>query len=298
MRTGHQNRSPAARHDFGPLLATLGQADLDFIVVGPAAARARGMDIASTGANASVLDVTPNPTPHNLDILAATLSSAADPRLRAAATSGGLPAHLKAETFQALPVLPLTTALGELNVLLRPVGAPATYGELLDDVSSVDLDGVGILAPTIEALLRGLAGGATSPDPTVLAQLRRAHESAAVHTAAQADPERVVHQENDLEQVILATLTTADSPMSVRELLFVTRTWKKVPYKQVKSAAEALTMRGELLRDKDGAAHRYRHNTDTDDHVAHYILALLADRPDPQATLDKVWSLFTTGNQT
>lgn len=296
MRTGHQDRSPAAGHDFGPLLATLGYADVDFIIVGPAAVRARGMDI--SGTDSSVLDVTPNPTPHNLDILAAALSSGADPRLRTGDTPGGLPAHLSAETFRALPVLPLTTALGELNVLLRPVGAPATYGELLDDVSSVELDGVGILAPTIEALLRGLAGGARSPDLQIVAQLRRAHESAALLTAARADPELVMRHEGDLERVILATLKTADSPMSVRELLFVTRTWKKVPYKHVKSAAEALTMRGELLRDKDGAAYRYRHNTDSDDQIAHYILGLLADRPDPQATLDKVWSLFTTGNQT
>jgi predicted transcriptional regulator len=296
MRTGHENRSPAARHDFGPLLATLVQADVDFIIVGPAAVRARGMDI--SGADSSVLDVTPNPTPHNLDILASALSSGADPRLRTGDTPAGLPAHLSAETFRALPVLPLTTALGELNVLLRPVGAPATYDELLDDVSSVELDAVGILVPTIEALLRGLAGGAKSPDHQILAQLRRAHESAALLAAAQVDPEPVLRQEGDLEQVILATLKAADSPMSVRELLFVTRTRTKVPYKQVKSAAEALTVRGELLRDKDGAAYRYRHNTDTDDQVAHRILALLADRPDPQATLDKVRSLFTTGNQT
>lgn len=294
---GHQDPSPAPPSELGPLLAALRRADIDFVVVGLTAARARGMDITGTGGDASVLEIAPDPSPANLDLLAAALSGWADPDQHAAKTPDMQPSSLDADAVHMPADLRWSTTLGKVNILLEPMGAPTTYRELLDNANTVDLDGVPVLAPTIEALAGGLAGSATSPGPTIHTNLARAGESATFLDVRATSSEPVMDRTGDLEQVILSTLRQADTPLSVRELLFVTMSWKKVRYKQVKAAAEALRTRGELLRDTHGAAHRYRVNPDTDDRLAHHILAMLADRPDPQAILDKVRSLLAAGNQ-
>lgn len=196
------------------------------------------------------------------------------------------------DIFRSIPALPLTTNLGDLNVLLRPTGAPGTYDELLDDASTVELDTVPTLIPTTEALLRGLAGGAREPHPEVIARLRQLTAPSQAHlVAAYQPPATDAEKRGDLEQAILATLARLGYPATVRDLLFAIKTSRRPSYKQAKTAAESLTSRGWLLRDKDGTAHRYQLNTDADDKIAHEIAALLTRSLDVDGTIARALKL-------
>ena len=141
------------------------------------------------------------------------------------------------------------------------------------------------LVPTIEALLRGLAGGVRQPHPRLLARLRN---------LTPGDPPPAVpvilpplteaEQRVDLEKAIIETLDRLGTPASIRDLLFAMKADRRPRYKQVKLAAEALTGRGRLLRDKEGTAYRYWLNTAADQQIARDIATLLAEAIDAEAT--------------
>jgi predicted transcriptional regulator len=256
-------------------------------VVGPTAARARGVDITWL-AMPRELDVAPAPTDENLAGLAGALA-AVDPRLRAGAE--GLPIALSPEIFRSVPALPLTTRLGDVNVLLRPTGSPARYDDLLDDASTVELDTVPTLVPTVDALLRGLAGGAREPHPDVITQLRELASPIPELPPVAATPTTDVDDHGDLEQAVLETLGQLTYPATIRDVLFAMKTSRRPPYKQVRAAAESLTGRGWLLRTKDGTAYRYRLNTDADDKIAHDIAGLLSRSIDIEGTIARALKL-------
>jgi predicted transcriptional regulator len=235
--------------------------------------------------------VTPAPTDSNLASLAHTLCSAA-PRLRAHDVAGS-PITLGPDIIRAIPELPLTTHLGDLNILMHPVGAPTDYDELRDDASTVELDTVPTLIPTIDALLRGLAGGSRQPHPELLDRLRHlANSEPAEPPPAFQAPRTEAEQRHELERAILETLNQLGHPASIRDLLFAMNTRRRPPYKQVKIAAESLTAHRRLLRDKEGTAHRYRLNTGTEDHLARQVADLLTRADDVDATIARAVRLI------
>jgi predicted transcriptional regulator len=233
----------------------------------------------------------PAPTEDNLANLAQALSGVSA-KLRA---DGGLALSITLcpDLFRSIPNLPLTTEAGACNVLLHPVGAPADYEELLGDATTVELDNVPALVPTIDALLDGLAGGARQPHPELVARLLQqgapARSNEPVAALLTSPPEAERH--DDLEQAILWTVEHLGHPASIREVLFAMNAERRAPYKRVKRAAESLAARGLLLRDKDGTAHRYRLNTDSDDQLAHEIATLLASSADVEATVARALNL-------
>jgi len=280
MSNAHPDPSPAAGSDSGPLLASLHQGHVRFVVV-PAAARARSGDPASAAEAANpILGITPEPSASNLQLLAAALSAGLDARLRTADAPRGLPLRVSAGLFRAIPILPLTTSLGPLNVLSQP---PATYHDLLADTTPTGTAEVATSEPPLGAPPTGI----TSVISDNLPPLPLAPESAAMAATLRNGLDHNALREGDLEELILSALAEDDTPMSIREILLLAPSEKKAPYKRVKTAAETLARRGHLLRDKSGTAHRYRLHTDTDsdDEVARRIHALLADRADPQAIL-------------
>lgn len=283
MSSPHPDPSPAAGSDSGPLLASLHQGHVRFVVVVPAAARARSGDPASAAEAANpILGITPEPSASNLQLLAAALSAGLDARLRTADAPRGLPLRVSAGLFRAIPILPLTTSLGPLNVLSQP---PATYHDLLADTTPTGPAEVATSEPPLGAPPTGI----TSVISDNLPPLPPAPESAAMAATLRNGLDHNALREGDLEELILSALAEDDTPMSIREILLLAPSEKKAPYKRVKTAAETLARRGHLLRDKSGTAHRYRlhthTDTDTDDEVARRIHALLADRADPQAIL-------------
>lgn len=254
--------------------------------MGPAAARARGVDLTWLGLSGE-LDVAPAPTNDNLTTLAEILGGV-DPRLRA---HDKYAIALNPEIFRSIPTLPLTTRLGDVNILLRPTGSPTNYDDLRDDASTVQLDTVPTLVPTIHALLRGLAGGARQPHPEVIAQLRQLAEPEPQQPAVVAEPLAAGDHRN-LEEAVLNTLSRIGHPATIRDVLFSMQASQRPPYKQVKAAAESLTARGLLLRDKEGAAHRYRLNTAADDKIAHQVAALLRSSLDLDGTIARALKLI------
>ena len=233
----------------------------------------------------------PAPTDDNLANLARALS-AVSARLRA---DGGLALSITLcpDLFRAIPTLPLTTEAGACNVLLHPAGAPAGYEELLGNTTRVELDNVPSLVPTIDALLDGLVGGARQPHPELVARLlqqgARTTSNEAVAALLTSPPE--AERDDDVEQAILWTVEYLGHPASIRDVLFAMNAERRAPYKQVKRAAEALAVRGLLLRDKDGTAYRYRLNTDSDDRLAHEVATLLARSSDVEATVARALNL-------
>lgn len=249
--------------------------------MGPIAARGRGADLGGLGLPREI-DLTPNPTDRNLADLARVLSSAA-PRLRAGADYG-LPIKLSPAVFRAIPTLPLTTTWGDLNIVARPVGAPDEYDDFLGDASTVELDAVPTLVPTVEALLRGLAGGAARPDPDLLTRLRELISVRPAEPAVIQLPLTDGERRDDLEKTIMETLERLGRPASIRDLLFAMNAYRRPPYKQAKITAEHLHARGWLLRDKEGNAHRYWLNAPTDGQIINDVADLLARSVDPQVT--------------
>jgi predicted transcriptional regulator len=254
--------------------------------------RGRGVDTSGLHLS-SELDLMPAPTEDYLANLAQALS-AVSAKLR---PDGGLALSITLcpDIFRAIPNLPLTTEAGACNVLLHPVGAPADYEKLLDDATTVELDHVPALVPTIDALLDGLAVGARRPHPELVARLlqqgARITSNKPVAALLTSPPEAERH--DDLEQAILWTVEHLGHLASVREVLFAMNAERRAPYKRVKRAAEALAARGLLLRDKDGTAYRYRLNTDSDDQLAHEVATLLARSADLEATLARALNLAT-----
>ena len=279
----------SSRPDYGPLLALLNHAQLDFVIVGPTAARARGVD--TTGLSLPhEIDLTPAPTDSNLATLAQAF--AGDTLRLRAPDDQALPITLSPELIRAIPALPLTTQFGDVNVLLHPVGAPTDYDELRDEASTVELDTVPTLVPTIEALLRGLAGGAHQPHRELLARLRQlAHRSHLDPVPAVQPPLTEAERRNDLEHAIIQAIERLGYPASIRDVIFAMNSYWRPRYKQVKIAAESLTDRGQLVRDKDGTAHRYRLNTCADDQIAHDVASLLSKATDVEGTVAKALRL-------
>ena len=91
--------------------------------------RAAAEPSSPTSACRRELDLTPAPTDSNLAALAAALEPAV-PRLRANDMPSP-PIALGPDVIRAIPALPLSTQFGDLNIVLRPIGAPAEYEEVL-----------------------------------------------------------------------------------------------------------------------------------------------------------------------
>jgi hypothetical protein len=208
----------------------------------------------------------------------------------------GLTIEVSPAVIRAIPTLPLATRLGDVNVVLRPVGAPEAYDEFLGDASTVELDTVPTLIPTVEALLRGLAGGAHQPHPDLLARLRELTQVRPPEPVATQPPFTEAEQREDLEKTILETLERLGRPASIRDLLFAMSAHRRPPYKQAKITAESLHARGWLLRDKEGNAHRYWLNAATDGRIINDVAALLARSIDPERTAARALKLLASGS--
>lgn len=169
-------RPAAATARTGPLLALLNKYGVDYVVIGAVAAAARGAGLDPP----HDLAVTPDAGAGNLARLADALAHAGAPRLRSAGAP--VPVRPSAELFPHIPMLALATDLGEVTVALEPPGFPVSFADLAAECTEVDVDGVTVRVPSVEALLRGLAGGGAAPSPGLLQALRSAPAAPAAGT--------------------------------------------------------------------------------------------------------------------
>lgn len=284
------------RPSAAPLLTLLHDTRVDFVLVGPLAAHARGalLPVPVEGTAEVTIEITPRPAPGNLARLSTAVNRAGDPRLRLVGSAAAPPLDVDARLFRRLSVLPLSTNMADLTVVLAPAGGPADYTALLGEASPVEIDGVSTLTPSIDALLRGLAGGWQKPDPALISELLRLRQARRLNTVAATTSDTTdLDAEEALRRVVLDIIDQHDRPLSVRELLFAASAWSRpVAYQQIKVAAEALTASGHLVRDRSGTANRYRRNTDPDDRTAHEVAALLTRSRDPAAVTGRALKLL------
>jgi len=337
------------RAGFGPLLQVLNDADVRLVVVGPVGRFAPASTGAASSSTTSVgpasvgavesLDIVPAFDEVNLARLARVLD-AFGATLRITGTAGGMRVPLSPALFVDLPVLPLSTRLGDVTVLHHPSDRSDVYAELLDAATEARIDGVSVLVTTDGAepgepyeehagprplsiphglRARGLVeqrsveGGSVEQRSSEHRVVERPVEHGLVehglvehglveHRFVEHNPVRTrddltgaaggaraasPESEEELADAILEVVGRLTHPVSVRELVLAMSGSRRLPYKQVKLAAEALTARGELLREKDGSAHRYRLPADTGDRIARQIAALLRTAPDRDATLQR-----------
>lgn len=276
------------RAGFGPLLQVLDDAAVQHVVVGPVARYAQAEPGAPTVRPPESLDIAPSFDEVNLARLARVLD-AFGATLRITGTAGGMRVPLSPALFVDLPVLPLSTRLGDVTVLRHPLDRPEAYAELVDSAIAAWIDGVRVLVvgPVIgsDALSgrRPVPGGADGDGADGDGVDGDEAGSAGGAPRVPATPE----SEEELAQAILEVVDRLTHPVSVRELVLAMSGSRRLPYKQVKNAAEMLTARGELLREKDGSAHRYRSPIDAGDRIARQIAALLRTAPDCDATLQR-----------
>lgn len=125
------------------LLEALTRAGVDFVVVGGVA-----VVLQASPRFTKDLDIVYADDPENLERLAEVLL-AHDTRLRGAEDVPFVP---DARALRQTQILTLTTTLGELDLLLRPDGAPP-YADLRAAADRYDIDGVEVRVASIDDMI-------------------------------------------------------------------------------------------------------------------------------------------------
>lgn len=281
--------------DVATLLGTLRRSGVGFVVVGPVAARARGAGLRSDR-QPSAVDIIPDDRIANLKLLSEVLGTTLGARSRLSFAGAELPLVLDAETFARLPLLPLTTAHGDVTVLLPSVGGRPSYAELAQESSELRVRGVAVYVATVSALLDGLAGGGGPAETDLLADLRRldalAHNAAADNR--QAWPDGTSEDDStDFELAVQGVLARSHQPATVREMLAGLRHLPvRASYRDVRHVAEAMTSRGLFERGRRGTANTYHLKDDHEVQLACAVARLLAATTDPAATARRALQLL------
>lgn len=287
--------------DYSPLLRTLCRAEVYFLMIGPAAVLAHAGELLPADQlpalpEQTALEIVPDPERQNLTRLAATLTTKISARLRVATANNalrGLPIHLDADLFNRLPVLPLTTDLGPLDVVSHPPGT--NLGDAAVTHNGVELFIHGVLVPVapIPALL-GLAADGASWHDHLMAQLHTigSRPSPALHVVEDAATDGLDASGCDdhspsathhLEHAIEAVLASEPDPMTVRQMFLAVGGPTQASYNDVRRTAEHLTAQSRLYRVKSGTAYRYQHNEDHDAATVRDVAALLGTTEDPSS---------------
>ncbi|GAB2447972.1 BlaI/MecI/CopY family transcriptional regulator [Nocardioides hungaricus] len=89
----------------------------------------------------------------------------------------------------------------------------------------------------------------------------------------------------DLEAVVMGHLWSAETPLTVREVLQRIEREPPLAYTTVLTVVDNLYRKGFLVREREGRAFRYRPTKDRADHAAELMHELLSDSGDASATL-------------
>ena len=153
--------------DFTALIRQLTKCEVQFIIVGGAAATAHGSARLTLD-----LDVVYSRKNKNLEQLVRALQSV-EPYLRGAPP--GLPFEWSVETIQRGLNFTLITTLGALDLLGEIVGGGG-YEQLLPDTVRLDLGGVDCLCLSLERLIEVKRAAGRPKDLEAIAELERIQE--------------------------------------------------------------------------------------------------------------------------
>lgn len=133
---------------FEPLqiIATLNRHGVRYVIIGGFAAVGHGSTLPTTD-----VDVTPDPSPDNLASLSAALDDL-QARIRVGDSEPGLPFAHDARSLGQLTVLNLTTAHGNLDLVMTPAGG-LTYLDMAPRSLTVELHGVAMLLADLDDII-------------------------------------------------------------------------------------------------------------------------------------------------
>lgn len=280
---------PTARGADLALLDLLCRSGVDFVVVGPIAAALRGAHGVDP---ARPPDIVPRPGLDNLTALTGALTRAGAVRMRVGDGRHATLVDLHASLFEHLSVLPLLTDLGDLTVVMRPVGGIGGYDGVLAESGDVEWNGLRLRVPTVEALLLGLCAAWHAPDTNLIGELRRVQRIAALVVDARAGASPDVELARRLEHDVLALVSTTARAMTIREMLAQLGARPTVTYQQLRAAADSLAARGAVRRKRVGTANRYARAAGSEALAARQIAALLRDTPHPEEVASEALRLL------
>jgi predicted transcriptional regulator len=266
------------RTDYTQALHVLDRAGVQFVLVGALAARLHGAATQHRRPPASV-DVVVDGASRNLAALAEVLSTELDARFALRLHDLQLPLVLDAGTFEHLPILPLITRCGPLNVISAPALRGWTYAELAAQSPAVQVNGTPVHVAGPAALIDGMLGVAGTTAEALIAGLRRIETSVSSdqnrqHRARCALP---VEQPMAMDAVVLDFLRRRRAPGTVREIfLDVRAAGLTATYTALRRAAERLTEQGLIVQERRATANVYRLDDDRDAQVAAEIAKLLS----------------------
>lgn len=160
---------PVAEFDPVGLLRVLAGHDVRFVVVGGVAARLRGAPLITQD-----VDITPERSRANLGRLVEALREVGA-RLRTATDPEGVAFPFDAEFLESATVWTLTTALGDLDLVIEPAGTRG-YPDLVRDaerlVVALDPD-LSVQVASLADVIRSKEAAGRDKDRAVLPLLRR-----------------------------------------------------------------------------------------------------------------------------
>ena len=153
--------------DFATLIPLLSENEVEFIIVGGAAATAHGSARLTLD-----LDVVYNRSARNIESVVNALRST-QPYLRGAPP--GLPFAWSVETIQKRLNFTLTTTLGALDLLGEIVGG-GSYEQLLPDTITIEIGGSQCLCLGLDRLIQVKRAAGRPKDLETIAELERIQE--------------------------------------------------------------------------------------------------------------------------
>jgi hypothetical protein len=162
--------------EFDPvgLLGVLVEHDVEFVLVGGVAARLRGAPLLTQD-----VDVTPATDAANLQRLAAALS-ALDAKLRTATDPTGVAVPFDGGFLESASMWTLTTALGDLDLVMVPSGT-AGYRDLLKDAERIQISvdpELSVMVASLADVIRSKEAAGRDKDRAALPLLRRTLDEA------------------------------------------------------------------------------------------------------------------------
>jgi hypothetical protein len=120
---------------------------VDYVLIGGLAATLHGSSALTNDA-----DICPDPSPENLERLAAALRDV-DARIRSDAESDGVPFSVDADFLGHMNLVNLTTRFGDFDIAFRPAGSHG-YDDLLRRATEIEIDGIIVPVASLADIIR------------------------------------------------------------------------------------------------------------------------------------------------
>jgi hypothetical protein len=129
------------------LLAALGRHHVDYVLIGGLAATLHGSSALTNDA-----DICPDPSPENLERLAAALGEM-DARIRSDRDPEGVPFSVDVESLRRVSLVNLTTRFGDFDIAFQPAGNHG-YDDLVQRATDIAIEGTIVPVASLADIIR------------------------------------------------------------------------------------------------------------------------------------------------